>query len=329
VLRSQATSNIFRRPAISEVVFTGNELTLPPIQQSRQPLPLTHQQGELPEPRQLEQIQGPPVTLPITFQQGELSGPRNLEPLQGPPQLQQLTYQQGELIGPRNLETLQGPPQLPQLTYQQGELIGPRSLEAIHGPPQLPQLTYQPTQSQAGPSQLIYREKPALLGPRPKLALTQQKKRSLSESSYIPPGKILSLPTEVSSPKLETTKQYLRKSQHLQPTNNEPQDQKIKNFQCDICGILLSTKFSLIRHKERELRRMENLEQQQSQPQQSDFSRWLASKTDVMETEEKDPQPGSKRSATTAKLSNLRRIKRTNTTIEKFPNWFLRPPEKM
>jgi hypothetical protein len=279
VLRSEAVSTP-RRPAISEVVFSGTEMAIPPIQQFEQPLQLTHQQRELPAPRQLDQLQGPPRILP-------------------------LTYQQGELLGPESLESLQGPPQVPQITYQQSQpQVGP------------------------GSSQLIYRERPAL---------TYQRKRNLSESSYVPPEKILTRPYEGVIPDVKITpatpqrqmKLRQKQPQRLRTINEEPKEAKTKTYQCDLCGILLSTNYSLNRHKERELRRIQAVEQQQP----TNFNRWLESYDIERGSDEVEAQPGQKRTATTAKLSNLRRTKRVanpkKSIPESFPNWFLRPPEKV
>lgn len=216
---------------------------------------------------------------------------------------------------------LEGPPQPLELTYQP-DLPDPR---LVLQQPNTPSLVYRVPQQQQQEQQ------------QPRLALTYQKKRPLPDPDYVPPHKIVKpyegpIPEIVITPPQEEMQRITRGSKRQISVSEQPKKiPKIKNFQCDICGLMLSTKYSLDRHKARELRRLQEVENEDP-ANKSDFAKWLENKKEAMDVHEADPQPGSKRSATSAKLSNLRKVKRTMKESKPskiaFPSWYLRPPEK-
>lgn len=260
--RSHSTN---QRPALSEVVFSGQEL---------------------PEPEQFEALQGPPVLPALTHQS---------------------TQQQNV---PRQLE----------LTFQPDIPLHPRDIDFSRI--QVPRITTPSSGS------LIYREPPrAIEYQPPRLALTHQKKRPLPESGYIPPEKIKRsftgpIPKIIVTPPEEekrTTRGIKRTGNFREPPAQVPKQKK--NFQCDVCGLMLSTNYSLNRHKKREQQRL----QKTNDP--TDFTTWLQTRQKQSKIEEPEKH-GLKRTATDAKLPTSRKIKRVATSANEFPNWYLRPPEK-
>jgi len=304
-----------QQPAISEVVFSGREI--PPIelqqpqlelQQPPQPLQLTYQQGQLPDPRQLEQSRGPFVLpqltlpMPLTQRQRQIPVPRRSEQFRGPFALPQLA--------------------LPMPVNQQQQLQ--------------PYQTFQPTPSTSG--QLIYRARPQSVNPvqTPPLTFERQRKRVLEDPDYVSPDKIIKnvyqgpIPNIVITPPDDEVRVTRGSKRPLQSVERPSKVAKVKNFQCDVCGLMLSTKYSLDRHKERESRRLQAVEAEDP-TNKSDFARWLETKKTAekeKESEVVDPQPGSKRSASTAKLSSVRKTKR-RTPANDFPSWALRRPEPL
>jgi len=286
-------------PAISEVVFSGSELTPTPQQQIAIPRQFEQQpiQQELLTQRELE---GPPNILPLTYQPSQQQ--RELE---GPARQLQLSYQPVQTMGPRQL-------------LEQVPLTLPSRLSLRENPVQRLALE--------GPGELVYRAQPRLTEPTTRLALTYQGKKRPLVDTQIPPAKRFGpVPKIVVTPPQE--QRTTRGSKRPIISVEQPSKiQKVKQFQCDICGLLLSTKYSLDRHKEREQKRLQLLEAEDTS-KKSDFGKWLDQR-EQYQSPEKNPQPGLKRTATEAKLPQLRKTKRI-VPAKDFPNWVLRRPEPL
>lgn len=139
------------------------------------------------------------------------------------------------------------------------------------------------------------------------LPVTRGSKRTLVEEPIGPPGKYLT---------------------YENPILTVPRSIPGIN-QCDLCGKILSSKFNLNRHRNQELQRL-NANQMKAleYKPESDFVKWLDEKKKIQEIEEPiDPKPGSKRTSTDANLMFYRLPKRKQT-VQEFPSWVLRRPEK-